>query len=251
VVAVFKKIRLSFIVLISILILSPTVAISLSGQGTSNIATLDSRPPVVAITYPSGGEIFTGGEVEELAWTIDEDWFNFDPLPITLTVLDGEVVLWTEEIAPDPSGNYLYGWTVVDETVIDAVIVVSATDHFGLNGSVTSEPFAIQGSGTSVDPEIPLANLLEPNFPNPFNPSTTLQFSLREAAHIALSVYDLHGREIANIAGGEWAPGVHTVPWNGIDFNGHCVASGVYFARLSIQEENCSEIIVQRMMLLK
>jgi hypothetical protein len=249
--SVFKKTRLSYIVLITALILSPTVAISLSGQGTSNITTLDSRPPVVEITYPSGGEIFTGGEMEELVWTIDEDWFNFDPLPITLTVLDGEVVLWTEEIAPDPSGNYLYSWTVVDETVADAVFVVSATDHFGFFGSETSEFFSIQGSGTSVDPEIPLANLLEPNFPNPFNPSTTLQFSLREAAHIELSVYDLHGREVANIARGEWAPGVHSATWNGIDLNGHSVASGVYFARLSIQDENSSEIIVQRMMLLK
>ena len=247
--AVFEVNRLSLA--IATLILSPTIAFSLSGQGTSNSTTLDSRPPVVEIIYPSGGEIFSGGEVEELAWTIEEDWFNFDPLPITLTVLDGEVVLWTEDIAPEPSGNYLYSWTVVDETVIDAVFVVSATDHFGFNGSVTSEPFTIQGSGTSVDPEIPLVNLLEPNYPNPFNPSTTLQFSLREAAHIELSVYDLHGREVANIAGGEWAPGFHSATWNGIDDKGQSVASGVYFARLSIQGKSNSEIIVQRMMLLK
>jgi hypothetical protein len=69
---------------------------------------------------------------------------------------------------------------------------------------------------------------LEGNYPNPFNPTTDIVFSLDKARNIRLAVYDVNGREVARLANGNMSAGRHTV-----SFDGHNFASGVYFARLT------------------
>jgi subtilase family serine protease len=68
---------------------------------------------------------------------------------------------------------------------------------------------------------------LSQNFPNPFNPTTTISYSLPERAVVQLRVYDLIGREIAVLVNGEREAGVHTVL-----FDAHALDAGVYFYRL-------------------
>jgi hypothetical protein len=70
--------------------------------------------------------------------------------------------------------------------------------------------------------------MLTGSYPNPFNPSTTIQFEVGEAANITLDVYDVSGRQISTLASGEHASGHYEVAFSGAD-----LASGVYFARLS------------------
>jgi photosystem II stability/assembly factor-like uncharacterized protein len=70
-------------------------------------------------------------------------------------------------------------------------------------------------------------NLLQ-NYPNPFNPSTVIEFSLPDFAEISLTVYDVLGREVAQIAEGNYAPGKHAVTFNASD-----LSSGIYFYTLS------------------
>jgi flagellar hook assembly protein FlgD len=73
---------------------------------------------------------------------------------------------------------------------------------------------------------------LRPNWPNPFNPSTALRFDLPEAGAVRLSVYDVGGRLIKDLADGAYPAGSHAVIWDGRDAAGRAVASGSYFARL-------------------
>ena len=68
---------------------------------------------------------------------------------------------------------------------------------------------------------------LEQNFPNPFNPVTTIQFTLPKTDYTLLKVYDLLGREIATLAEGEIEAGTHTY-----QFSGANLASGVYLYRI-------------------
>lgn len=82
------------------------------------------------------------------------------------------------------------------------------------------------------DPEIPTAFVLDQNFPNPFNPSTQIRFGLPHAAVVKLSVFDVLGREVQSLSNGHFDAGYHTVTWNASD-----LASGVYFARLSVNAE--------------
>jgi hypothetical protein len=88
---------------------------------------------------------------------------------------------------------------------------------------------------------------LEQNVPNPFNPSTTIAFTLREAAEIRLEVFDASGRHVRTLAAGTREATRHEVQWNGRDDAGTEVASGVYFYRLTAGELT----LTHKMVLLK
>jgi hypothetical protein len=71
------------------------------------------------------------------------------------------------------------------------------------------------------------------NHPNPFNPSTEIQFYLPDRYEVTLDIYDVNGSRIRRLIDGETrSQGLHTVGWNGLDEHGRAVSSGVYFYRL-------------------
>jgi hypothetical protein len=85
------------------------------------------------------------------------------------------------------------------------------------------------------------------NFPNPFNPETTLFFSLPNEQEIELTVYNLKGQKVRQLARGQFPSGEHSVIWEGKDDNGKQVSSGVYLYKL----ETADKIISKKMLLLK
>ncbi len=78
--------------------------------------------------------------------------------------------------------------------------------------------------------------ILDQNAPNPFNPSTTVGFSLATATGVELSVYDITGRLVATLASGEFPAGSHAAVWDGRDDTGRETASGIYFYALTAGE---------------
>ncbi len=74
--------------------------------------------------------------------------------------------------------------------------------------------------------------ILYPNYPNPFNPSTTIRYQLATDDRVSLKIYNTLGQEIRTLVSGRKEAGVHDVTWNGRDHAGHIVASGVYIYRL-------------------
>ncbi len=73
---------------------------------------------------------------------------------------------------------------------------------------------------------------LEQNFPNPFNPATTIRYKVGNASKVSLVLYDISGRIIRTLVNDEQIPGSHDVQWNGTNNDGISVASGTYFYRL-------------------
>jgi len=72
------------------------------------------------------------------------------------------------------------------------------------------------------------------NFPNPFNPKTTLAFTVpADAGRVTLTIHNVNGQVVRTLVDGELGAGPHSVLWEGTDGDGHALASGVYFARLS------------------
>ncbi|HEX7574503.1 MAG TPA: FlgD immunoglobulin-like domain containing protein [Bacteroidota bacterium] len=103
-------------------------------------------------------------------------------------------------------------------------------------GPLASSPQVRGGTATSGGPG-PAAFELEPNYPNPFNPSTRIGYSLSESVNVSLVIYDVLGREIATLADAHQQAGRYTVTWNSTQGSGVRVSSGVYFARLRVTDD--------------
>jgi len=91
---------------------------------------------------------------------------------------------------------------------------------------------------------------LEANYPNPFNPSTTIRYHLRQATHVDLSIYNIQGQRLQTLVRAYQVGGDYNVRWDG-KVNGRTAASGVYFARLSVDGSQVTNAQVQKMLLLK
>jgi hypothetical protein len=79
----------------------------------------------------------------------------------------------------------------------------------------------------------PMTTRLLPNFPNPFNPSTSIVAELAQDGVMSVEIYDMLGRLIRTLADGHHAAGAHVFEWDGLDESGTAVQSGIYFSRLS------------------
>lgn len=100
------------------------------------------------------------------------------------------------------------------------------------------------GEGSSVLPD---GYELSQNFPNPFNPTTTIRFALPEDATVSLRIYNIHGQLVRTLANGSFSAGSHNFTWDGTDENGLKVVSGMYFYQL--QSRDYQE--VKKMLMLK
>ena len=101
---------------------------------------------------------------------------------------------------------------------------------------------------TGIETAEPLLFTLQGNYPNPFNPSTTIQFSLASAEKVNLSIYSVAGQKIRElVTNTEMTPGIHHVLWDGHDDLGKPVSSGVYLSRL----ETGGKALTGRMLLMK
>ncbi len=79
---------------------------------------------------------------------------------------------------------------------------------------------------------MPQTFALHQNFPNPFNPETTIQFELPMNSAVSLKIYDLQGRLVKTLANREMPAGAHKIVWDGRDNGGALVSSGVYIYRM-------------------
>lgn len=137
------------------------------------------------------------------------------------------------------------GWNmrwVAPATGVGSVTFYAAGNAANGNGASTGDfiytttatvgesPLAVED-----DPARPSAFYLGQNFPNPFNPSTTIQFQLTEpsAGPVELSVFNLLGGHVRTLVQRSFMPaGMHVAKWDALDDRGQAVASGVYFYRL-------------------
>ena len=95
--------------------------------------------------------------------------------------------------------------------------------------SMLGEEVAVEYNGFNSNFEQPEQYGLTKIYPNPFNPSTEVEFTLQNDTHVMLSVYDLNGRVVETIFEGFQTSGLHSYRWNASD-----VPSGVYYVKLRI-----------------
>jgi endoglucanase len=138
-------------------------------------------------------------------------------------------------------------WSVCDKDETSAALKVGAASNGGWPDSMLS------ASGTLIKSKLKLYNdsttrvdskdesfdfQLYQNFPNPFNPTTTIEYELPSAGNVKIEVYDLLGSKIKTLVKNYESSGRHSVAWHGITDEGQKVSSGIYFYNLSFENRN-------------
>lgn len=186
------------------------------------VVSADTNTGWADVIIPEGSQpVITSGSFFVILW-----WFPSSP------TLPG-VATDTTVISPNRSVWYdnSFGWYYFD------------LGNFMIRAAVQSPTGVEELTGNAV----PVEYTLEPNYPNPFNPSTSIKFSLPARAHIQLRIHNILGQAVRELFTGELESGHHTFEWDGRDLMGNAVSSGVYFYTLRTN----SSAETRKMLLLK
>ena len=118
----------------------------------------------------------------------------------------------------------------------------------GLEGDEVAITISDPAAAKAAVQTLPEAFALADNFPNPFNPATTIQYALPQAADVELTVYNLVGQPVRTLVAEHQSAGHYAVEWDATNDSGHSLSSGMYFYRLQAGEEFLE---VKKMLLLK
>ncbi|MGI6198854.1 MAG: FlgD immunoglobulin-like domain containing protein, partial [Candidatus Cloacimonadaceae bacterium] len=108
----------------------------------------------------------------------------------------------------------------------------------------------LSGEGTAVsndDNVQQVITALKGNFPNPFNPTTNIAYSLKETAKVKIEIYNLKGQLVKTLVNDTLPKGEHRTTWNGQDQHGNSVSSGIYFYKMQVGDYTST----MKMMLMK
>ncbi|MGM0587356.1 MAG: two-component regulator propeller domain-containing protein [Bacteroidota bacterium] len=143
-------------------------------------------------------------------------------------------------LAENPTKTSTSSSVIISETSSDRDFVVKAKDRHGNRGPA-SDPVTITsiGDGQEATPE---AFTLKKNYPNPFNPTTTVPFALPEAADVTINVYNILGHRVATLTDQRYSAGQHQV-----SFEASRLASGTYIIKAQLGDQ----VFERKMMLLK
>jgi hypothetical protein len=116
-----------------------------------------------------------------------------------------------------------WGFDAADDAGIPKLTPVESLQACQNTGSLPSD--LADGAAVRV-------NRLYPNEPNPFNPRTTIRFSLAQPGEVQLLIYDVNGRLVRTLVDGKKDAGLHAAVWDGANDEGHKVGSGVYWSQM-------------------
>ncbi len=194
----------------------------------------------------------------------DQDWHQItcvltDNIAYEIYI-DGELVVegeGTDEIVENGGDDLWLGARPNNADATTSVKLVGMMDRVRFwDQALTTDQieylYLMEGpNGGSVDVaekvETPAEFALAANYPNPFNPSTTITFSLDKTQDVSVDVYDLLGHKVKTLVSGVQTAGVHTAQWDATNDFGQRVSSGVYLYRLNAGDR----VETRKMMLLK
>jgi hypothetical protein len=209
--------------------------ITLHWGGAGYMANGQNATTDVEVTISSG---FVGDIT--LPWTLEGDHWGSDPHIIegSMTVLSlGEPLTW---MAIDQSSGALGDQESHEiEVAFDTADMELGTytanviiQHSAGDDIIIPVTLSIVNYIDSNIVEIPAMTKLEGNYPNPFNPTTTIKFATKESGHVAIDIYNVKGQKVKTLVDEQMDAGYHGIVWNGKDDNGRNVASGIYFSNM-------------------
>jgi len=214
-------------------IVTYTVGLATAERGISCTTTVTFVPPVPVLI--GGFDAIAGVGKVDLKWDIaaDEEFLGFK----VYRGLEGGS--GTTDVTPRgliPSGERTYSdGTVRGGETYEYTLGVILTDRSEVRSQVVSvktKPYALE---------------LHQNTPNPFNPTTTISFTLPQRERVTLAIYDVRGRLVRTLVDESVGEGYQERLWDGKDAKGARVSSGVYFYTLAAGDRT----ITKKMLLLK
>lgn len=204
--------------------------------------------------YPLGAEKFKENSIRFIKWISAVPPGQNSKVKLELST-NGNTGPWIL-IADSLPNNGRYQWQVPNAINSNNCFIKYTLFIPGSASSVTSiTPNAFTISGlVGLTNQTQTVNKFKffQNYPNPFNAYTTIKYIAPLSSFINLRVYDINGREIKNLYTGEQSAGEYEMIWDGKDFSGNDVASGIYFVKLKAVSSNSKEFIqVRKMMLLR
>ena len=206
----------------------------------SNAAfTISASNPTITVTVPNGGEIWEGNTNHLIRWTRQE----VSVVKIEYSTNNGST--WIVVIAARPAAFGSYNWTVPNTPSTQCLVRISDTSNTSVN-DISDSTFTIEQSVSVEDlrSEIPDEYNLYQCYPNPFNPSTMIEFSLPEMANVKLSIYNALGEKVAELVNTSLQAGKYQYNWN-VPQSG--IATGMYIYELRTD----NFVSVKKMLLLK
>ena len=195
--------------------------------------------------------------VSAKVWTVDVADFSFSPS--NLTVMAGDTIKWqwisgthTTTSGTGCSANGLWNATISSSNQ-------SFQRQFGSPGSFPyfCQPHCFSGMTGTITVEmvtgvldtrdgaaLPEGYALGQNFPNPFNASTVITYTVMTTTDVSLEVFDILGRRVLTLVNDRLPPGIYESTWEGRDAAGRDVASGVYFYRLITKGQTYTKTMV-------
>ncbi len=229
----------------------------------------DTQSP--KLTYAIPFNIFGQDFVVGAGIYLDSDTAVNDAGLVDVQVVgDGDVSGLTVEVSRSIAGRVPnYAWHNTTDEMGRAVVRVTADGQRSVNGMYQARVRSTDGAtiarwfsiplmpGSRVTYEIdlngdvrfinPFAASLDQNHPNPFNPATTIRYSLGEAVNVRLAIYNVLGQEVRLLVQQFQSAGNYTVVWDGRDAAGLQVSTGMYVYRLQAG----TDVVTRKMLLTK
>jgi len=193
-------------------------------------------------------QVSEGGERENfLVYTSSSDFIynqnlNWTYHYVGIDKLTNQLIFlrrWITPIGTIGFEEYLY-------EIVDWNYDTFTAEYQSENGEIRHEIIVTMNS-LELDEILPDNILLNQNFPNPFNPSTTISVELDKGANGAIVIYNVSGQEVKTLHNGLISPGLTSFQWDGKDHAGTSMSGGIYIYRLLIDGYTQS----QKMVLLK
>ncbi|HSG29079.1 MAG TPA: T9SS type A sorting domain-containing protein, partial [Candidatus Krumholzibacterium sp.] len=189
----------------------------------------DRERPEIDLLTPSGSEELECGTQFEITWTASD---NVAVTAIDLLVSYDGGATWSDTAAAGEENDGSFSWTVPDSTSTQARVRAIARDGAGLAMFDDSGDFTTSSATTVPDPKDIITFRLYQNAPNPFNPVTSIFFDVPRSSRVRISIFNVKGQLVRDLADRTYLQGRQNVTWDGRDGQGTVSSSGVYFCRM-------------------
>jgi C1A family cysteine protease len=194
-------------------------------------AVIDVESPVVTVTTPNGGEVFSFGTTYDIEWTATD---NIGVTSICILLSTDGGAAFTDTIAAGEPNDGVYPWAVPDIDCSVARVKVLACDGASNEGDDESDAdFTLRGYQSGVDgpgvARVPDALTISVGG----GARATIEFGLPSPSRVRIDCYDVAGRRVTNVMSGEREEGYHSINWDLTTEAGGRLGPGIYFLRLN------------------